>query len=73
MGVRDRCLDLQCCTLSRTLCEIPYVFTTFADKQHYVGSGLSYGWCVSGTVDCALVADIWVRKTGAFVLNDMMH
>lgn len=46
VGVRDRCLGLQCCTLSQTLCDILYVFNTFAERQHYVGSGISPWWLV---------------------------
>ncbi len=47
VGVRDRCRDLQCCTLSQILCDILYVSTTFAERQNYVGSSISPWWLVS--------------------------
>lgn len=31
------------------------------------------GWYVSGTVFCALGTDLWVWKTGAFVLSDVVY
>lgn len=46
VGVRDRCLGPRWRTLYKTLCDILYVFTTFAERQKYVGSGISPWWLV---------------------------
>lgn len=55
VGVRGRCLGLQCCALIQTLCDTMYVSTTFAERRNYVGGDIFTQclMCVRYTTVCS--------------------